>query len=114
MAPAIQTPYKMWTIRPDGTMEPVVRLPGMVDSQSVPRQMLPMVFWQCGYVDVVRSRAVLDKLSMWGERVLAYRIDDPLFEIDYPENVPAVEQALLRLLAGGTAERLSPPVRHPV
>ncbi len=97
---ALQTPYKMWRILEDGTMAPLLRLEGIADCQSLPRQALPVVYWQNGYVDVVRPRAVLEFNSMWGRRVLPFIIEEPLFELDYPEQVPAVEQALEQLERG--------------
>jgi len=42
---ARQTPYKMWQITPNGYLEPVVRIAGVPDCQSRPRQSLPTVYW---------------------------------------------------------------------
>jgi CMP-N,N'-diacetyllegionaminic acid synthase len=91
---ALQTPYKMWRITSPGHMEPLLRIDGMADSQSLPRQQLPPVYWQNGYVDVVRPRAILEMDAMWGGCVVPFIVDDPLFELDYPENIPAIESAL--------------------
>lgn len=104
---ALQTPYKMWRIAEDGFMMPVLRLDGVADCQSLPRQALPVVYWQSGYVDVLRPRAVLEKGSMWGDTVLPFVVEEPVFEIDYPENVPAVEAALRRLEQGQGLESQS-------
>ena len=97
---AHQTPYKMWRMRHDGSMEPLLRLPGLPDCQSYPRQLLPLAYWQNGYVDVLRPRAVLEKQSMWGDRVLAFVVDTPPYELDYPDDIPRVEDALRRLEQG--------------
>ena len=97
---ALQTPYKMWQISEDGQLTPLLRLEGMADCQSVPRQMLPTVYWQNGYIDVLRPRAVLEKNSMWGDCALPFIVEEKLFELDYPEDIPAVEEALQRLEAG--------------
>lgn len=94
---ALQTPYKMWHLTPHGYLEPVLRIEGQADSQSLPRQQLPPVYWQNGYVDVIRPRAILEKNSMWGELVMPFVVDELLFELDYPENIPAIETALQRL-----------------
>jgi N-acylneuraminate cytidylyltransferase len=110
---ARQTPYKMWRIGGDGYLEPVLRLEGVPDCQSVPRQQLPMVYWQNGYVDVIRPRAVLEKDSMWGDRALPLVIEELLLELDYPEQIPAVEQAL-RDTSSGKSPPSEPPFRHPV
>jgi N-acylneuraminate cytidylyltransferase len=109
---ARQTPFKMWRVSPGGYLEPILRLPDIADAQSLPRQRLPLVYWQNGYVDVLRPRAVLEKDSMWGDCVLPFMIDDPLYELDYPEDIPAVEAALEQLRAGATSHRA--PSRHPV
>lgn len=111
---ALQSPYKMWHIAADGKLSPIMRIEGMADCQSVARQTLPPVYWQNGYVDVLRPRAVLEKNSMWGDTALPYIVNDQLFEIDYPENIPAVEEALKRLEAGISPDENPTGDRHPV
>lgn len=110
---ALQSPYKMWHIV-DGKLSPIMRIEGMADCQSVARQTLPTVYWQNGYVDVIRPRAVLEKNSMWGDTAIPYIVNDQLFEIDYPENIPAVEEALKRLEAGVSPDETPTQGRHPV
>jgi CMP-N,N'-diacetyllegionaminic acid synthase len=110
---AHQSPYKMWELQEDGTMEPVLRLQGMTDCQSQPRQLLPPVYWQNGYVDVLRPRAVFDKNSMWGDSVLPFVVKTRLFDLDYPEDIGPMEEALNRLEHGLDAASESPE-RHPV
>jgi N-acylneuraminate cytidylyltransferase len=114
VSPAIQTPYKMWSIRADGYLEPLLRVDGHVDSQSLPRQQLPEVLWQNGYVDVLRPRAVLERNSMWGERVLPFLIEETLFELDYPEDIQAIEEALKRIEKGSDGEPRRIAHRHAV
>ena len=112
-----QTPFKMWRIADDGTMRPIIDLPGLPDSQSRPRQLLPLVYWQNGYVDALRPRAVLEKSSMWGDRVLPFVVDTVPYELDYPEDITAVEEGLRLLEAGldlpkniaGEAPRMTDP-----
>lgn len=110
---ALQTPYKMWRIDSEGRLQPLLRIEGMPDSQSLPRQQLPLVYWQNGYVDVVRPRAILEKNSMWGDSAIPFIVDEPLLELDYPENIPAIEEALAHLdeLKTTPAQRAE---RHPV
>jgi len=114
VALALQTPYKMWRISEDGHLEPVLRIDGVSDSQSLPRQQLPPVYWQNGYVDVIRPRAVLEKNSMWGDCAIPFIVDEPLFELDYPENIPAIEAALQRLQDGLPLTSTPTSERHPV
>lgn len=108
-----QTPYKMWQLSDDGAMTPLLSMAGVPDCQSRPRQILPLVYWQNGYVDVLRPRAVLEKESMWGDRVLPFIVEAGLFDLDYPEDIPPVEQALNRV-DDGIDVTLGQPMRHPV
>jgi len=110
---AQQTPYKMWRISDDGSLEPLLRLEGVPDCQSMPRQQLPLVYWQNGYVDVIRPRAVLEKKSMWGDRALPLIVHENMFELDYTENIPACEEALKKLQEG-RLESVELDGRHPV
>ena len=91
---SIQTPYKMWKIEENEMMEPLLRLENISDCQSLPRQALPSVYWQNGYVDIIRPRAILKYHSMWGRKVLPFIIEEQILELDYPENIPAIEKAL--------------------
>ncbi len=111
---AQQTPYKMWHITPEGFLEPVLQIADQPDSQSLPRQRLPLVYWQNGYVDVIRPRAILEKNSMWGDCALPFVIDEQLFELDYPENIPAIEGALLQLQEVTTKASERSTLRYPV
>ena len=110
---ALQTPYKMWHITSEGYLEPVLCIEGVSDCQSLPRQQLPLVYWQNGYVDVIRPRAVLEKNSMWGDCAIPFFIDEPMFELDYPEDIPAVEEALERLERGEQITSSTSHERHP-
>lgn len=96
----IQTPYKMWQMDDDGYLHPLLRVDGLPDCQSMPRQMLPEVWWQNGYVDVIRPRAILKMGSMTGRRVLPFVVNEPVYEIDYEDSIPVVEEALRRVQEG--------------
>jgi CMP-N,N'-diacetyllegionaminic acid synthase len=91
---ASQTPYKMWAINDNGLMDPLLKIAGVVDCQSLPRQTLPKVYWQNGYVDIVRPEAILNNDSMWGENVIPLFIEEHIKELDYPEDIPEIEKAL--------------------
>jgi N-acylneuraminate cytidylyltransferase len=115
VALAQQTPFKMWFM--DGAfLKPVITLPGVKDAHSVARQRLPKAYWQNGYVDIIRPRAVLEKNSMVGERPLAFVVNEEMAELDYPEDVSNVEAALKRVLEGADRPEKSdlPPDRFPV
>jgi CMP-N,N'-diacetyllegionaminic acid synthase len=102
-----QTPYKMWLIA-GGYLEPIVEAEGIPEAHSLPRQRLPEVWWQNGYVDVVRPRTILELDSMTGGRILPFVIDEPFVEIDYEEAFERAEQ----VLRGEPTERPG-GVRHP-
>jgi N-acylneuraminate cytidylyltransferase len=110
---AHQTPYKMWRIDSRECLQPLLRIDGVTDCQSQPRQQLPAVYWQNGYVDVIRPHAVLDKNSMWGECALPFIVEETLFELDYPEDIPAFEETLKRL-EEGLLVQAPKGHRHPV
>jgi CMP-N,N'-diacetyllegionaminic acid synthase len=108
----VQTPFKMWRIEA-GYLEPLLDVAGMCEAHSMPRQSLPEVFWQNGYVDIVRPRIVLEFATMSGRRILPFVVNEPVLELDYPENIPVVEAALRRLQEGTWRDERS-SVRHPV
>lgn len=109
----IQTPYKMW--RCSGRyLEPIVRAEGLVESHSAPRQGLPEVWWQNGYVDVIRAETILSLGSMAGANVLPFPTREPILELDYPETIPQIEAALFALELGSQFSVSQEEPRHPV
>lgn len=97
--PAEQTPYKMWRVEGD-YLAPIATVPGIKESWSQPRQKLPPVYWQNGYVDIVRPRTVLEMGVMCGGTILPFIINEPKLELDYVEDIPVLEEALRRLERG--------------
>jgi CMP-N,N'-diacetyllegionaminic acid synthase len=108
----IQSPYKMWRIE-DGWLRPLLKVPGLVEPQSMPRQILPETFWQNGYVDITRPRTVLAG-QMAGEKVIPFIIDEPIYEIDYPEDLSVVETVLRSFTEGYATPQKANVKRHPV
>jgi N-acylneuraminate cytidylyltransferase len=70
-----QNPYKMWTIGGDGFMQPLLNIPGIREPFNEPRQSLPKVYWQIGYLDLIRTRTILEKNSLTGTHILPLKID---------------------------------------
>ena len=102
----------MWKIV-DGYLQPLLDLPGVAEPYCQPRQSLPEVFWQNGYVDIVRPQVVLNG-TMCGRKIIPFVVDDPIFELDYPESIAAVEAALATLAERSTAATVARSRRHPV
>ena len=81
-----QNPFKMWRIAADGFMQPLLHSE-FRESYNQPRQVLPEVFWQTGYVDAARADTILTKNSMTGERILPLVIDaSEWIDIDTPDD----------------------------
>ncbi len=91
---ALQTPYKMWSLKNSDLMRPLLTIKDIDDCQSIGRQELPAVYWQNGYVDILRPKSLIRHNRMWGDRVMPFIISEPILEIDYPEDIPAVEKVL--------------------
>lgn len=89
-----QNPFKMWRIAPDGFMQPLLQTE-FREPYNMPRQALPEVFWQTGYVDAAWSRTILEKDSMTGERILPLQIDaSEWIDIDSPDDWRRAERLL--------------------
>ena len=95
----VQTPYKMWRIAGE-YLQPLLQLDGVVEPYCQPRQSLPEVYWQNGYVDIIRPAVILEQGLMCGQTILPFVVDDPIYEIDYLDHLPEVEQALVALQNG--------------
>ncbi|RYZ09461.1 MAG: acylneuraminate cytidylyltransferase family protein [Myxococcales bacterium] len=108
---AEQTPYKMWRMEGD-RLKPLLELPGYPEAHSMPRQKLPTAYWQNGYVDIVRPRTILELASMTGRVVLPFVVEGKIHELDYVDQIPALEEAVESWLAGGAPERPAQG-RHP-
>ncbi len=77
-----QNPYKMWTIKNNGYLKELLQL-DIDEPYNQPRQKLPNVYWQNGYVDITRSKTILEHKSMTGSRILPLLVDSQhLIDID--------------------------------
>lgn len=89
-----QNPFKMWRIGPDGLMQPLLKTE-FKEPYNMPRQALPDVYWQTGYVDAAWSDTILTKNSMTGERILPLVIDPAEWiDIDSPDDWRRAERLL--------------------
>jgi len=94
-----QNPFKMWQIGPDSFIRPLIESVGtgqtIPEPYNMPRQALPEVFWQTGYVDAARTATIMKKQSMTGERILPLVIDPgDWIDIDSPDDWRRAERLL--------------------
>lgn len=91
IAPAKEIPYKMWLRGDDGTITPVIS--DIKECYNMPRQELPMVYYQNACIDVVRGDVILGKKSMTGEQIYGY-VMDKNYDIDTEEEFQIAEEYL--------------------
>jgi len=89
-----QNPFKMWRIDGDGFLRPLLQI-DVPEPYNLPRQSLPEVYWQTGYVDAAWTDTILEKNSMTGERILPVVIDaSDWIDIDSPDDWRRAERLL--------------------
>ena len=108
-----QTPYKMWKIV-DGYMKPLLELPGVAEPYNQPRQALPEVYWQLGYVDMVRAEVITQKGKMSGDRILPFIVEEEWVDIDYEEDIVEAERLLGQMQEKGSAGGKPAAKRHAI
>jgi len=69
-----QNPFKMWRISSEGWMKPLIES-DIHEAYNQPRQALPTVYWQIGYIDVVRRATIVEGKSMTGNNILPLILD---------------------------------------
>jgi N-acylneuraminate cytidylyltransferase len=90
-----QNPHKMWRMSADGVLHPLLEVPGVAEPFNAPRQTLPVVWWQNGYVDAFWRRTVLEQRSLTGARVLGYVIEEPEYvDVDSLHDIRVLELIL--------------------
>ena len=91
VTPAPEPPFKMWFPRGDGTIEPAATC-ALKEAHSLPRQLLPQAYVTNGNVDVIRSRTILEKGMIAGDRVGAFVMKES-HDIDTQEQFHRAEAA---------------------
>lgn len=105
------SPFKMWTIDENGLLSQVTSAGNRREPYNQPRQLLPLAYWQDGYIDITRPSIVMEKNSTTGDRIIPFVIDEESVDIDYEDDIPEAE----RLLSGSEAHAttISRARRHP-
>ena len=96
IAPAKETPYKMWHIQSDGRIMPVMK--DIKECYNLPRQQLPQVYYQNACIDITRGKVISQEKSMTGNRIYGYEMHKN-FDIDTEEELSRAEE-FLRITQG--------------
>ena len=89
-----QNPFKMWQITSEGFIKPLMK-PPYPEAYNLPRQQLPEVYWQTGYVDAAWTDTIRIKNSMTGDHILPLVIEpNEWIDIDSPNDWRHAERLL--------------------
>lgn len=77
------SPFKMWLLDEGGFLSPLLPLPGVAEPYNQPRQLLPDVYQQDGFLDITRPRTVFEQKSITGAKVLPFFLNRESIDIDY-------------------------------
>lgn len=75
-----EIPFKMWLREENGMIQPVVRT-NIKEAYNLPRQKLPVSYYQNASVDVVKASVIRKSKSMNGKKIYGYIMDE-FFDID--------------------------------
>lgn len=92
LTPAKEIPFKMWTMDNTGQLSPICK--EITECYNMPRQELPVAYYQNACIDVIRSRVILDNRSMTGNNIYGYLMKDN-FDIDTEDDFKLAEDYIL-------------------
>jgi CMP-N-acetylneuraminic acid synthetase len=91
ISPAKEIPFKMWTMATDGSLTPIYK--ENPECYNMPRQELPMAYYQNACIDVFRGSTILEKHSMTGTDIAGYVMLHN-FDIDTEAEMVIAQQVL--------------------
>lgn len=91
VAPAKEIAYKMWRRSEEGVLTPIMK--DIPECYNMPRQQLPVIYYQNACIDVIRTRTIVEKHSMSGDKILGYEMAHN-FDIDTEEEFRNAECCL--------------------
>nr|MBA4405416.1 acylneuraminate cytidylyltransferase [Nanoarchaeum sp.] len=84
-----QTPYKMWKLR-DNYLKPFIEANSF--TAGTPRQLLDKVYWQNGYIYVLKYDTIMKKGDLYGDNILPFILSsDKFLDVDTKEDIKLVE-----------------------
>lgn len=91
IAPSKEIPYKMWHRAVGGKITPIMK--DIKECYNMPRQELPITYYQNACIDVVRGAVILEQKSMSGNSIYGY-IMERNYDIDTEEEFQKAEEYL--------------------
>lgn len=95
-------PFKMWTLRENSLyirpLSDQIKLTDNVlpnEPYNAPRQLLPSVYWQNGYMDIIRTDSFINTGSLSGKNIMGLKIDHPVVDIDNHYDLKLAESLLI-------------------
>ena len=76
-----KSPFKMWRVEGE-YMKPFATVPGLKDSHTMPRQLLPAVYQTTPDIGVFRIETLVNKQSIIGDNVLPFILKRESVDID--------------------------------
>lgn len=91
IARAKEIAYKMWHKDSNGRLTPIMK--EIKECYNMPRQELPVVYYQNACIDVIRTPVITKKNSMSGDCIVGYEMEHN-FDIDTEEEFQKAEEYL--------------------
>ncbi|MFT4144605.1 MAG: acylneuraminate cytidylyltransferase family protein [Mobilitalea sp.] len=96
IAPAKEIPYKMWFKDDNGTILPIMK--EIPECYNMPRQQLPIIYYQNACIDIVKGEVILKQRSMSGKKIYGYEMKKN-FDIDTEDEFKTAEE-FIRITSG--------------
>ena len=90
------SPFKMWSIK-DNKLIQLVKVPGIEEPYNEPRQQLPLVYWQNGYVDIIKVDTIIKMKSMVGKKVMPFLVSKESHDIDYRNELKFIKKNFFKI-----------------
>ena len=86
----------MW-IKKNNQVTPILKFKKLRESHSVPRQLLPITYWQNGYVDIIKVDTIIKMKSMVGKKVMPFLACKESHDIDYKDELKFVNKNFFKI-----------------
>ena len=85
------TPYKMWKLKNNQLMEPLVKNTKINEPWNSPRQNLPKVYFQNAQIDIFKT-SLISKGTISGKKIIPFELNDfKYIDIDKPIDIINLE-----------------------